>query len=160
MKKLASVIAFSLFICASSFAQDKTAVPQPAQPETEVRTIYEYKAELGLTDKQVGDLKKVLEDFQSYFADKKKALVALQTELGEMITKKEDIAKIRKQMENMARIQVDASCFDIETSRKIESVLSPKQMAMWKAIQSDFQSKAQERMKEARGPQKAVGAKQ
>lgn len=149
MKKLTATIVFSLFLCASSFAQDKTAAPQPAQPEAQVKTIYEYKTELGLTDKQEKDLKKVLEDFQVYFTDKKKTLTTLQTDLGDMITKKEDIKKIRKQLENMARIQVDASCFDIETSRKVESVLTPNQMAKWKAIQADFQSKVQEQMKAA-----------
>jgi len=153
------MIAFSLFLCVGCYAQDKTAVPQPAQPEAEIRTIYQYKAELGLTDKQEGDLKKILGDFQVYFTEKKKALAALQAQFGEMIKNKEALKKIRKHLENMARIQVDASCFDIEISRKVEGILTPKQLAKWKAIQADFQNKFQERMKAAQATQKAAEAK-
>lgn len=140
MKKIISIIAFSLCLCVSSFAQDKPAA-QTEQPKAEIKTIYEYKAELGLTDKQEDDLRKILGDFQDYFTTKKKALTALQEGVGELIKNKEPIAKIRKQLQEMANLQVDASCFDIETSRKLEDILTPKQMAAWKAIQADFQKK-------------------
>lgn len=61
-----------------------------------------------------------------------------------MINKKENLKKIRKQLEKMARIQVDASYFDIKTARKVEDVLTPEQLAEWKAIQMDFRKKFQE----------------
>jgi Spy/CpxP family protein refolding chaperone len=143
------MIIFTLFFCINCFAQEKAVAPKPEQPKAEVRTIYEYQEELGLANKQVDDLKKILGDFQAYFTEKKKTLAALQEELGEMIKNKEDLKKIRIQLEKIAAIQVDASYFDIETSRKVEGVLTPKQLAKWKNIQADFQKKFQERMKEA-----------
>ena len=151
------MLAFGLFVCGSCFAQDASA-SKPAQPEAGIRTIYQYKAELGLTDKQESDLKKVLGDFQIYFIEAQKTLAALQAELGDMITKKEDIKKIRKQLEKMAVTQVDASCFDIETSRKVEGIFTPEQWAKWKAIQADFQKKIQERAVEAQAKQAAAAA--
>jgi Spy/CpxP family protein refolding chaperone len=149
IKKITSMIACGLLLYTSCYAQEKTAVPRPAQPEAEIRTIYQYKAELGLTDKQEGDLKKLLGDFQDYFTEKKKEMTALQEELGEMIKVKEDIKKIRKLLEDIALIQVDASCFDIETSRGVEGVLTPQQLAQWRAIQMDFQKEAQSKQKTA-----------
>jgi Spy/CpxP family protein refolding chaperone len=136
------------------------AAGRPGQTEAQTKTIYQYKTELGLTDKQESDLKKILVDFQVYFTDKKKVLAALQKELGGMISKKEDMNKIRKQMEKMARAQVDASCYDIETARKVETILTPEQMAKWRTIQADFQNKVQDQMKEAQARQKAAEAKQ
>lgn len=131
------------------------AISQTTQPEAEIRTmIYQYKAELGLTDKQESDLKKILGDFQVYFTDEQKTLAALQAELSEMINNKEELKKIRKQLEKIARIQVDASCIDIETSRKVMGVLTPDQTAKWNVIQADFQKMLQDRMKEAQAKQK------
>jgi len=165
MKKVLAIIACGLFLCVGCFAQDKTAAPQSAQPGDETRTaIYEYKAELGLTDKQEADLKKALGDYQAYFAEKNKKLAPLQAELGEMIKKKDDIKKIRKQLEKLSAIQVDANCFDIETSRKVDSILTPEQTAKWNAIQTEFNKKFQERAQkqiaEAQAKQTAAEAKQ
>ena len=164
MKKVLVIAVCGLFLCVGCFAQDKTAAPQTAQPGDETRTlIYEYKAELGLTDKQEGDLKKILGDYQNYFAEKNKKLAPLQAELGEMIKRKDDIKKIRKQLEKMSVIQVDANCFDIETSRKVDSILTPEQTAKWNAIQTEFnkkfQERAQARMTEAQAKQKAAEEK-
>jgi Spy/CpxP family protein refolding chaperone len=136
-------------LCGSCFAQGNTSNSQSVQPGSTIRTIYQYKAELGLTDKQESNLKKILGDFQVYLTKKNKELAALQTKLNEMINKKEKLRKIRKHLERMARIQVDASYLDIKTARKVEKVLTPTQLAEWKAIQMDFQNKFQERVKAA-----------
>lgn len=77
-----------------------------------------------------------------------------QAELGGMIKNKKDLGKIRKRLEKMSVIQMDAACFDIETSRMVEGVLTPTQLAKRNAIQADFQNKLQERMKEAQAKQK------
>ena len=151
-----------MFVCASGFAAEKAAqkatpattasIAQREQPKAEVRTIFQYKKELGLTDKQENNLRTVLDGFQKYLGDKRKEIGALQIQLGDMIKKKEDLKTIRKQLEKIARVQVDASYVDIETSRKVENILTADQLAKWKAIQEEFQRKLQQ-MKEAQAQQ-------
>jgi Spy/CpxP family protein refolding chaperone len=113
------------------------------------RTILSYRKELNLTDKQEKDLGDTLNAFQKYLGEKRNELMALQGQLGEMLKKKENMKNVRKELEKMAAIQVDLSCMDIETSRKIESILTPAQIDMWKGMQVEYQKKMQEQMKQS-----------
>jgi Spy/CpxP family protein refolding chaperone len=163
MKKLILLAVCAIFVCANGFAQNadtaKTAAPQGAsgagQPQVAMKTIFEYKKELSLTDKQEKDLRDTLEKFQKYMVDRRNDLNAMQVQLNDMITKKENTGAIRKQLEKMSAVQVNASIFDIETSRKVESILTPIQIERWKNIQAEFQKKMQEQMQAARAAQAA-----
>ena len=129
-----SVLALFLVLgfASVSFAQ------QPAADQPVVKTIFDYQKEIGLTDKQVADMKKLATDLQNALNEKAKELMTLRNGLGEMITAKQDIAVIKKQMQKIANLQVDNSCLDIQASRNIEAVMSQDQLNKWKDIQKKF----------------------
>ena len=120
-----------------SFAQ------QPAADQPVVKTIFDYQKEIGLSDKQVGDMKKLATDLQNTLNEKAKELMTLRNDLGQMITAKQDIAAIKKQMQKIANMQVDNSCLDIQASRNIEAVMTQDQLNKWKDIQKKFMEELQ-----------------
>lgn len=130
----ASVLALFLVLgfASVSFAQ------QPAADDAAVKTIFDYQKEIGLSDKQVTDMKKLTTDLQNTLNEKSKELMTLRNELGEMIKDKKDIAVIKKQMQKIANLQVDNSCLDIQASRNIEAVMTKDQLEAWKNIQKKF----------------------
>ena len=135
----ASVLALCLVLGFSSmsFAQ------QPATDQPAVKTIFDYQKEIGLSDKQAVDMKKLTTDLQATLNEKAKDLMTLRTDLGEMIRSKQDIAVIKKQMQKIANLQVDNSCLDIQASRNIEAVMTQDQLNKWKEIQKKFMEELQ-----------------
>jgi hypothetical protein len=116
-----------------SLAQQSAADQQPA-----VKTIFDYQKEIGLSEKQGADMKKLAMDLQNTLNEKAKELMTLRNGLGEMIKAKEDIAVIKKQMQKIASLQVDNSCLDIQASRNIEAIMTKDQLNKWKDIQKKF----------------------
>lgn len=152
MKKLlVAVLALGLVISFSTcvLAQEKAKAAAPAAQQEEVKTIFSYKKELGLADKQEEDLKKIINDFQQYLTDKRQELNGLRDDLNKMMTNKESLKAIRGKLEQIAKIQVDISYTDIETARKTEGVLSAKQLDDWRKIQEDARAKMMEEQKKA-----------
>ena len=124
----------------SSFAETKAAKPaQEAQKQEaqkqEVKTIFNYKSELGLTDKQSEDMKTLVSKLQTTLNEKGKEISELRQGLSQMIKNKDALSIIRPQLKKIADLQVDISYSDIETARKIEGVLTPAQMKKWQDIQ-------------------------
>ncbi len=115
-----------------SFAQ------QPPADQQAVKTIFDYQKEIGLSDKQATDMKKLTTDLQATLNDKAKELMTLRNDLGEMIKSKQEIAAIKKQMQKIANLQVDNSCLDIQASRSIEAIMTQDQLNKWKEIQKKF----------------------
>ena len=143
MKNIVKVILVALIsmqlTAVASLAEDKTAkqakVAAPDAQKKEVKTIFSYKTELGLTDKQVEDMKALVSKLQATLNEKGKALIDMRNDLGKMIQSKENLGIIRAQLRKISDLQVDVSYMDIETARKIESILSPVQLKKWQDIQ-------------------------
>lgn len=142
----------SLSLAVSAFAQEK--IKSDAQPEKiEVKTIFAYKKELNITDKQEKDLKDILAKFQNYLVEKRREIANLSSELADMIKKKDSLKAIRAKIDKVARLQADASYTDVETSRKVEGILTAAQISKWKKFQEEFQKELQEKMKETQAKQ-------
>jgi predicted RNase H-like nuclease (RuvC/YqgF family) len=138
--RVALVAVVSLQLMAiGSFAEDKSAKQsKPAAQETqkkEVKTIFNYKTELGLSDKQVEDMKALVSKLQTTLNEKGKMLLDLRNDLAKMIREKDNLGTIKSQLKKIADLQVEISYMDIETARKIEGVLAPKQLKKWQDIQ-------------------------
>lgn len=133
-------VMFVFGIMSASFVQAQEPVQGVAAPGANagMKTIFDYQKEIGMSDKQVEDMKALMANFQKILAEKSTQLVNLRQELAAMIEAKKDIASIRKQLQKIADIQVDASIFDVETSRKIDAVLTPEQFGKWKGLQEGF----------------------
>jgi Spy/CpxP family protein refolding chaperone len=143
MKKLIALIIISLFciqlVPAVSFAADKSAKPAKAatqeEPKKEFKSIFDYKTQLGLTDKQVEDMKALVAKLQTMLNEKGKVLLDMRNDLAKMIRDRDALNNIKAQLRKVADLQIDISYSDIETARKIEGVLTPTQLKKWQDIQ-------------------------
>jgi len=136
------------------FAQEKTAnsgtTPSTITSEKkEIKTIFNYKTELGLTDPQIQSIKDSISKLQASLSERAKQINTLSQELITMIKNKESIKLIKEKLEKIAAFQVENSISDIETSRGIEDVLTPAQLKKWKNIQTEAQDKLKAQAKEA-----------
>ncbi len=146
MKRGMFLLVFVFGVMSISIAQAaEQAKPQAvAAPSANAgaKTIFDYQKEIGMSDKQVEDMKGLMANFQKVLGEKSTELTALRQDLAKMIQDKKEIPAIRQQLQKIADIQVDASIFDVETSRKVDAVLTPDQMAKWKTLQDTFKKEA------------------
>jgi len=144
MKKFVLLVVLSLCFTFNVFAKDKDVdkVVAGGQNQQVIKTIFDYQNELGLSNKQIQNLKDKIADFQKYFTEQQKTLVGLQKELKQLFSDNASIRLIRSKLEQISRIQVDVSCRDIETSRNIERELTPAQLKKWKALQLEARKEA------------------
>ena len=132
MKKLAfisiAIIMGLMFAGISvSFAENKSG-----------NSIFDYKKELSLTDKQEKNLKDILAKLRSLLTGKQKELDGLRAELSKMINESADLDKIKVKLNDIAKIQADATYEDIASNRAIETELTGTQLTKWRSIQAEF----------------------
>ena len=140
-------------------AGQQKAVISNQRPE--VKTIFAYKKELNITDKQEKDLMRVLNDLKTNFANIRKNITTLNADLAKMIREKKNLTSIRAKIDGIARLQADALFADIETSIKVEGILNEGQLTKWKAIQGENKKELLQKADEPRikEQQKATGGK-
>ncbi len=142
-------VALVLGLALNGFAKEKPKATAPVPDavaeaqKQEIKTIFSYKAELGLTDKQEADIRKLLIDLQNTFTEKAKKLNTLRQELAQMIKDRANLRTIRRKIEEIGKIQVENTYLDIESSRKIENTLTPEQLKKWQDIQKETREKMQ-----------------
>ncbi len=112
-----------------------TQAPQ-AQGQPQIKTIFDYKKELGLTDDQV----KRMQDHIAAMNKERKPIAdkvsGLNRELAALVEKQGDMGEIRKKVrevyDNLATLRIA----DIEWNRKIMAVLKPEQITKWRELQA------------------------
>jgi Spy/CpxP family protein refolding chaperone len=107
-----------------------------AAPTSPAKTIADYKKELGITDKQLQDIVAVLNGFKSTVDTEQKQLLADEQDFQKLIASHADLATIKAKLQQIADLRVKVRLVDVETSRKIEGVLTPEQLNKWRAIQA------------------------
>ena len=112
-------------------------------------SMFDYKKELSLTDKQEKNLKDIIAKLQSYLTDKQKKLKGAQAELGKMVSESADLDNIKAKIHDIANIQADATYEDIASNRAIETELTGTQLSKWRSIQAEFARNAQQAQKAA-----------
>ena len=107
-------------------------------------SIFKYKKELSITDKQEKNLRDILSKLQDCLAAKKKELDGLRAELNKMIVDKADLDMIKAKLQTIASMQADATYEDIASVRAIEKELTASQMSRWRGIQEEFRKNLQQ----------------
>lgn len=137
---------FSFGLISECLAGEKPQVQADnASPEPQkavVRTIFGYKKELELSDKQEERLKKLLAEFQNYLTGMRNELGQLQAELGDLIRSKAPLKSIKAKIDKITRAQGEVAYKDVETARNVEGVLTPAQLAKWNDMQEEFKKAA------------------
>ena len=123
--------AAALVFCAAPVISAQVA-PQPER----ARTIFDYKKELNLSDRQEQDIKTILGDLNKEVVVTRAKLTLLEVEVGDLIKNEGDLEQIRKKLKDAADIQVALRLADIAATRKINRTLSPDQLKRWREIQA------------------------
>ena len=126
-----------IFLSNKCFAQTEPLAGQSNAPQQEEKTIFSFKAEIGLTDEQENKIKALLFDGQTLMKSYRDQLNALGTELARMINSDEDVSLIKSKLTEISKIQVEVSCYNIEFARKIKGILSPEQLKKWEEIKKE-----------------------
>ena len=148
MRKLIVVATvLSLGFVLNSFAADqaKSGQAQVAaenQQKKTIKTIFSYKKELGLSDKQIEQMKAFIVGLQNYIKDKRNELVPLTKDLIKLSNDRADLKLIKEKLEKISKVNLGIAYTDIETSRNIEDVLTSAQLKKWKKVQQDVRDKA------------------
>ena len=137
-RKLRSVVSmilalfFILAVSNNAFAQEAGQT----QKKGKAKTIFDFKAELKLTDEQEQKIKTILTDLNKDVQVKRARLVILNSEIEELLKKEGDLAEIKKKLDESFYIQSSIKYADIEASRSINKTLTPEQLKKWREIQA------------------------
>lgn len=116
---------------------------QATNPQT-VKTIFDFKAELRLTDTQEKDIRQVLADLTRELQLEKARYMIATIELQDLVMQEVDLGQIRKGLDQEAGLRASMTYADIAATRKINQVLSPDQLQKWRTIQESARNTSKE----------------
>ena len=113
--------------------------PASAQDEQQqtVKTIFDYKTELRLTDDQVTKIREYLNDLGKEIRVMRAKLTLVDVDLQSMMEKDADMGAIKGKIKEAYDIQATIKMADVEAARNINNVLRPEQLKKWKEIQAE-----------------------
>ena len=116
-------------------------------------SIFKYKKQLAITDKQEANLRTIIAKIQDTLKKKTQELNQHRAGLNKMLESKADLTKIKEKLRTIARIQAEATYEDIASIRAIETELTTAQMTQWRGMQEKYR-KSQEKIQAAAPAQK------
>ncbi len=99
------------------------------------QTIFDYKDELKLTDKQEGEIRQILADLNREVQIAGAKLTILKYELEDLINQDDKLDQLKKNLQEEATLRANVRFADLVATRKINKVLSPDQLAKWRKVQ-------------------------
>lgn len=140
----ATVTAIAVFLMVgfgAAFAQQAEELPQQQAAAT-VKTIFDYRRELDLTDEQVKKIRDNVSALEREVKVLRARFTIADAELQGLLEKEGDINDIKKKVKEAFDIQASIKIVDIETTIKINRViLKPEQLKKWRDIQAEAASK-------------------
>lgn len=125
-----------LALTGASPAYAQTAASPPETQSTQVKTIFDFKAELGLTDKQETEIREILADLNKEVQLTRAKLTILSFELEDLVKKQVTLEQIKKNLKDQADLQANMRFADMVATMKIDKVLSSEQLSKWRRIQA------------------------
>jgi len=136
-----TVIVIAVFLMVgfgAAFAQQAEESPRQ---QTAVKTIFDYKADLNLTDDQVKKIREQLSALDKEVRVLRARLTIADVDLQGLLEKDGDINEIKKKVKEAFDIQASIRIADIEAARKINGILRPEQIKKWREIQAEAASR-------------------
>jgi hypothetical protein len=119
---------------------------QSSGPPSTARTIFDYKGELSLTDKQEHEIRDILTDLNKEIQINRAKLTILAFELDDLVNKKEgDPEQIKRKLKEECDLQMATRLADLMATRSINKrVLTPSQLEKWRKIQTAARTQQQQ----------------
>ncbi|GMU56133.1 MAG: hypothetical protein AMXMBFR33_52790 [Candidatus Xenobia bacterium] len=100
------------------------------------RSLVDFRQELKLSGQQVEAITSTLQRFQEENATLRFKLNVAERETASLVERRGDLAAIKANLKQASDLQYQMRLLDLETSRKLEGILSPEQLKRWQAIQA------------------------
>lgn len=123
-------------LMAGGLANAQTATRPAETQATQGKTIFDFRVQLNLTEKQERDMREVLADLNKELQVGRAKLTILSFELEDLIKKDGNLEQIRKNLKDQADLRANLRYADIVATRGINKLLSPEQLTRWKSIQA------------------------
>lgn len=136
MKRLIVVAALCGFLMGPSLAQEQTAAPKKP-----IKTMIDYKDELGLTDQEVTGVREALTSFQATVKEQRAILQASEKEYAELMKSTAPLPDIKSKLRQIADARFNLRYADVLTSRRVSEIMGPEKMKKWRAIQAEVRAK-------------------
>lgn len=115
----------------------------PAE-KPKVKTLFDYKQELGLTDGQINNMKTYLTELNGSVKTSRDQIGKLENDYRALIANENTTtAQAKAKLEEIADATVAMRLKDLEISRKITNAMSAEQRIKWKAIQAKVRAEQQ-----------------
>ncbi|MBS2033609.1 hypothetical protein JST97_01395 [bacterium] len=127
-----------LFVLAGLLAAlgGPTLAQQPKE-QPKVKTIFDYKQELSLSDDQINKMKAYLSELNTSVKASRDQLTKLENDYRGLIAKESTTtAQAKAKLEEIADATVSMRLRDLDISRKITATMTAEQRDKWKAIQA------------------------
>jgi len=117
------------------------AIPAAPAAAPKRNSIFDYKAELNLSDAQIMKMKEMIDELnkENRLTQARRALA--DAELQNLIEKEAEIQQIRTKLREASEISIAGRIADIEYARKINAVMSSSQLKKWREIQATGRGK-------------------
>ena len=148
-RTLAVVAGAALLFAAPALAQAQQSAPvakpspsgapaaAPAAKQPQIKTIYDYKAELGLDDTQISKLRATLGGFAKDTGAKRDELLKARQDYARLVEGHGALDAMKVKLQQIGALEFDLRWLDVTTSRNIESILSPAQLTKWRTLQAE-----------------------
>ncbi|MBN9420439.1 MAG: periplasmic heavy metal sensor [Candidatus Eremiobacteraeota bacterium] len=101
-----------------------------------IKTLFDYKQELGLSDEQIANMKTFLTELNGSVKASRAQISKLETEYRALISSDSTTTgQARAKLTEIADATVVMRLKDLEISRKITNAMTPEQRGKWKSIQ-------------------------
>ena len=117
------------------------AAKQATKETTNIKTIFDYKSDINMTDEQEAKIKEQLVDLEKEIRVMRAKLTIIDSEAQALLEKEGDITQLKNKVKEAYDVQASMRIADIEAARKINSVLKPDQLKKWKEIQAASRKK-------------------
>lgn len=133
MNKLLIVLMLLALMCGASLAEgENEKAPEAAKP---VKTMLDYRKELGLTEEQVKEVADALKSFQATVMGQRAALKQQEADFKALLAAEAPLSDIKAKLRQISDTRFQLRYADVLTSRRVSGALKPEQMKKWREIQ-------------------------
>jgi hypothetical protein len=129
-----ALIVLVLFSGATLWAQEDGEKPQPEKKK--IKTMIDYKDELGLSDEQVKEVATALVSFQNTVKKLRADLAQHEQDYKKLVAEEAPLADIKSKLRLIADTRFALRYADVLTSRRVSEALTDEQMKKWREIQT------------------------
>ena len=137
MKKLILMAMMICLFAAPVVAQDNAEAAKPKK----IKTMVDYKDELGLSDEQVKAVTDALTGFQTTVKTQRDALKTQEAEFKNLLKSQAPLPDIKAKLRQIADTRFNLRYADVLTSRRVSDTLTADQMKKWREIQAEVRAK-------------------